>query len=286
MHYKSASLHCYDYKSKRPVFNYTVSLVMIKMLVTATMITVLVLCTGSRLVVADDQCTRYQFASPFYPGSSCEDIYNKNAEAREISGYYYITDGLRNVYCGMSYTGLSCGDIYNNNPETGDKDGYYRINSMWTFCNMTFIAAVADGRIILSCAGVEGQWTKIAGVNITAGDNCPTGWNKSSYDGASFCRTPNNSSGCYSTFFSANGMTYQHVCGRARAYQKGTPDAFYFNTDPIDTYYVEGLSITHGNPRQHIWTYACGTSESGNYPLSNCPVCCYSGTNPSLLCRQ
>ena len=54
-------------------------------------------------------------------GSSCEDIYNKNPESREISGYYWITDGLRNVYCGMNYTGLSCEDIYNNNPETGKK---------------------------------------------------------------------------------------------------------------------------------------------------------------------
>ena len=82
--------------------------VLVKMLL--TVITVLVLCTN-RLVVADDQCTHYQFKSPFYPGSSCEDIYNKNPESREVSGYYWITDGSRNVYCGMSYTGLSCEDI-------------------------------------------------------------------------------------------------------------------------------------------------------------------------------
>ena len=51
-----------------------------------TVITVLVLCTN-RLVVADDQCTHYQFKSPFYPGSSCEDIYNKNPESQDKSGY-------------------------------------------------------------------------------------------------------------------------------------------------------------------------------------------------------
>ena len=84
-----------------------------------TVITVLVLCTN-RLVVADDQCTLYQFKSPFYPGSSCEDIYNKNPESQDKSGYYWILDGPRNVYCGISYTGLSCEDIYNNNPETGN----------------------------------------------------------------------------------------------------------------------------------------------------------------------
>ena len=30
------------------------------------------------LVIATDQCTEYQFKTPFSPGVSCEDIYNKN----------------------------------------------------------------------------------------------------------------------------------------------------------------------------------------------------------------
>ena len=157
----------------------------------------------------------------------------------------------------------------------------YRINDIWTFCNMTFIAAaIADGRIVLSCADVEGHWRKIADINVDAGDDCPNGWNKSSHSSFSFCRTPNNDSGCYSASFSANEMTYQNVCGRARAYQKGTPDAFYFHDSPIDSHYVEGLSITHGNPRQHIWTYACGTSERSNYTMSNCPCAVIPGPTP------
>ena len=95
---------------------------------------------------------------------------------------------------------------------------------------MTLIAAIADGHIILSCAGVEGQWRRIAGINISAGDDCPSGWLKSSYNGVSFCRTPNENGGCYSTFFSTNGVSYQHVCGMARAYQRGTPNGFERNT--------------------------------------------------------
>ena len=39
------------------------------------------------LVIATDQCTKHQFKSPFYPGVSCEDIYNKNPESHEWSGY-------------------------------------------------------------------------------------------------------------------------------------------------------------------------------------------------------
>ena len=80
------------------------------------------------------QCTIYHFESP---GESCEDIYNKNPQSHDTSGYYWILDGPRIVYCGMSYTGSSCEDIYNSNPETVIKSGYYRINySQWTYCKV------------------------------------------------------------------------------------------------------------------------------------------------------
>ena len=247
-----------------------------KMFLTVT--TVLVL---FRIVVAEDQCTQYQFKTPFYPGSSCEDIYKKNQESHDKSGYYWILDGPQYVYCGMNYTGLSCEDIYNNNPETGSKNGYYRINNnMWTFCNMTAIVLAATVDIISSCGGVEGQWRRIAGIDISAGDDCPTGWMKSSYNNISFCRAPSDNNGCYSTFFSTNGVSYQHVCGRARGYQKGSPDAFRYSTQSIDSYYVEGLSITHGNVRQHIWTYAVGPTDYGNIPCCNCPCAAIPGPAP------
>ena len=246
-----------------------------------TVIAVLVLST-SRLVVADDQCTQYQLRTSYYPSSSCEYIYNMNPESRDKSGYYWIFDnnGPSDVYCGMNYTGLSCGDIYNNNPETGDNNGYYPINNntQWVFCNMIDIAAVvANNRITFSCAGVEREWRRIASINMSAGDDCPTGWVKSSFSGITFCRAPNDSAGCYSTFFSTNRMSYQHVCGRAKGYQKGTPDAFNQGSRSIDTYYVDGLSITHGNPRQHIWTYAAGLTDAGNYDCCNCPCAATPG---------
>ena len=80
------------------------------------------------------QCTVYHFKSP---GESCEDIYNKNPQSHDTSGYYWILDGPRIVYCGMNYTGSSCEDIYNNNPETADKSGYYRMNNnQWTYCKV------------------------------------------------------------------------------------------------------------------------------------------------------
>ena len=40
------------------------------------------------LVIATDQCTKYRFKSPFFPGVSCEDVYNKNPESRDRSVDY------------------------------------------------------------------------------------------------------------------------------------------------------------------------------------------------------
>jgi len=229
--------------------------------------------------MATEQCREYEFKSPFYPGESCEDIYNKNPESHEWSGYYWITNGLKRVYCGMTYTGSSCEDIYNNNPETRDKSGYYRINiNQWTFCNMTEITA-AD--FIPTCAGVGGGWRRVINIDISAGDDCPSGWRKDTYSGVSFCRVfSDGHQTCSSTTFSTNGASYQRVCGRARGYQKGFSAAFLESShgQTIDGYYVEGLSITHGNPRQHIWTFANGLLDSSN--LYNCP-CAPGSVHPS-----
>ena len=226
------------------------------------------------LVIATDQCTKYQFKSPFFPGVSCEDIYNKNAESHDRSGYYWITDGPSRVYCGMNYAGSSCEDIYNNNPETVDKSGYYRINdNQWTYCNMTAIA-IANGDFISTCAGVGGGWRRIANVNISAGDDCPGEWRKATQSGVSFCRVASNDRWtCSSANFSTNGISYQRVCGRARGYQKGDTLAFYgvLYNKAIDEDYVCGLSITYSsNPRQHIWTFAIGRGERVN-DLFSCP---------------
>ena len=168
----------------------------------------------------------HEFDSTFIPGRSCEDIYNKNSQSRDMSGYYWITDGLRRVYCGMNYTGLSCEDIYSNNPTTRDKSGYYRVNdNEWVYCNMTDVA-FSVGDLISSCVDMGGTWKRIASLNVTEGDDCPSPWVKSSNNSVSFCIPASNASGCYSVNYSTNGLSYQRVCGRAGAYQKASPDGF------------------------------------------------------------
>ena len=101
------------------------------------------------------------------------------------------------------------------------------MNIEWVYCNMTAIALSRD--VILSCAGVDGVWERIASLNITAGDDCPSPWVKSSHNGVSFCIGSAVTvlvAGCYSVNYSTNGMSYQRVCGRASGYQKGSPAAF------------------------------------------------------------
>ena len=65
--------------------------------------------------------------------------------------------------------------------------------------------------------------------------------------------------GCSSVIFPSHGDSYSKVCGRVYGYQKATTDAFRGFACPgcaIDQQYVDGVSITHGSPRQHIWSLA------------------------------
>ena len=238
-------------------------------------ITTLIL-TKELVLADDDQCTDFQFKSPFLPGESCEGIYNKNPESQSKPGYYWI---LSREYCGMTYTGSSCEDIYNN-PETGDKSGYYRINDKWTYCNMKDIAA---GDFIPTCAGVGGGWKRIVNIDISAGDDCPSGWRKDTHSGVSFCRVVSDAADtCSSAYFSTNGTSYQRVCGKARGYQKGELDGFYpyhSERQTIDGYYADGLLLTYGNPRQHIWTFAGQFYDDRKFTW-NCPCAFGGGRGP------
>ena len=183
------------------------------------------------LVIATDQCTEYQFKSPFHPGVSCEDIHNKNPVTHDKPGYYWILDGPNRVYCGMNYTGSSCEDIYNSYPKTSSRSGYYRINdSQWIYCNMTAITVSVIH--ISTCAGVGRGWRRIVNINISAGDDCPGEWRKATQSGVSFCRVASDDTyTCSSTNFPTNGISYQRVCGRARGYQKGHTLGFFTSID-------------------------------------------------------
>ena len=115
------------------------------------------------------------------------------------------------------------------------------------------------------CDG-KGGWTRVAYLNMTeSGATCPPGLSLQQYNNIDhgLCGRQNFSSrGCSSTVFSTFGLNYYKVCGQIRGYQYHTPDAFEPLSVGIDSYYVDGISITYGQcPRKHVWTYACGVNK-------------------------
>ena len=95
------------------------------------------------------------------------------------------------------------------------------------------------------------------------------------------CARPYNAGflSCYSAMFPIQGIQYSQVCGRIIGYQIGQPGAFLpENIGPggpgpraIDDQYVDGVSLTYGSPRQHIWTFANGIDESPTPLVDQCP---------------
>ena len=64
--------------------------------------------------------------------------------------------------------------------------------------------------------------------------------------------------GCTSVELSTANIQYSTVCGRITGYHIGTVNGFEGSN--INSAYVDGVSLTHGTPRQHIWSFAAGYS--------------------------
>ena len=127
---------------------------------------------------------------------------------------------------------------------------------------------------------------KVIGFDLTKTGNkgkCPSPWYKITVDGRMMCRVPRDTSGCSSVIYPVFETEYNQIRGWIRGYQKGTTDGFQASHEDgvgIDGAYVDGVSITTGYPRKHIWTYAVGVSADGNDPYSNCPCAATRGPNP------
>ena len=134
-----------------------------------------------------------------------------------------------------------------------------------------------ETRCTASVCGSTG-WTRIAYLNMSdPSEQCPTELRLYDEGGVRACGRqlmdkPFHGS-CDSVTFSTNCISYSQVCGRVIGYQYNSPEAFLRNTLPIDSYYVDGISITHGSPRQHIWTLACGFTETIQYAQSYQHTC-------------
>ncbi|KAL5518014.1 hypothetical protein EMCRGX_G003675 [Ephydatia muelleri] len=138
------------------------------------------------------------------------------------------------------------------------------------------LAVVSSIPSFLSTPGRE--WKLVGYLDMTdPTQQCPDSWQK--------ITSPRSSCGkkstapCDSLNITTSGASYQTVCGRFRGYQIGSPGAFHLsdgnvpeNLRNIETYYVDGVTITYGVPgnRHHVYTYAAGFLESGGVASSPC----------------
>ena len=107
---------------------------------------------------------------------------------------------------------------------------------------------------------------------------CPPTWELITSPTRS-CARPSNagSRSCYSSMFPVEGIQYSEVCERVIGYQKGQPGAFLIDNlnqpQTIDSSYVDGVSLTYGSPRQHVWTFANVLDEypHGVFYNQKCP---------------
>ena len=132
----------------------------------------------------------------------------------------------------------------------------------------------------------DGVWYRALSVNMSdANSQCPSGWVEESAGGLRTCGRGTVGAGCRSVYISSDNRDYTKICGRAIGYQFGSTDgfgpSFYDNMNSLDQIYVDGLSITYGSPRQHVWTYASAVREGNStYIGSNCPCSSYPGALP------
>ena len=134
----------------------------------------------------------------------------------------------------------------------------------------------------------SGLWTRVAYLNMSdPSQQCPSSWRLYSANGVRACGRPvtkSTTGGCNSQNYTVQqSLYYQKVCGQIIGYQIGSTNVFNDQQFPINEPYVDGVSVTYGEPRRHIWTFAGGISETivAAYPTLSCP-CALNGTNIRL----
>uniref|UniRef100_A0A1X7UBY8 Uncharacterized protein n=1 Tax=Amphimedon queenslandica TaxID=400682 RepID=A0A1X7UBY8_AMPQE len=171
----------------------------------------------------------------------------------------------------------SCKEIKEKQPLSSS--GLYQLASRstnaayTTYCNMGTLC------------GSGGGWTRLAYLDMSdATQNCPSGFRLYQSGGVRACGRPNQGAGCTASVqFPSNGISYSQICGRVTGYQIGGPDAIHSQVTNVNLTYLDGVSITHGSSRQHIWSLMAAPTQHHNRAYS-CP--CSTGSTrqvPSFI---
>ena len=123
---------------------------------------------------------------------------------------------------------------------------------------------------------------RVAQLDMTnSSHQCPSGLRQRTYSNIRTCVSSSSSAGCSPDIvLSTVNISYARVCGRIIGYQIGNINAFASQSNTIESVYVDGISLTHGSPRQHIWTFAAARDETPDESLdSKCPCIIRSEDN-------
>ena len=109
-------------------------------------------------------------------------------------------------------------------------------------------------------------------------EQCPSAWRLYSTNGVRACGRPVTLRQSCPAVVYPTGHHYQRVCGRIIGYQQGSTGAFHSvfadqQSTSLDDPYVDGVSVTHGHTREHIWTFAAGVTEGFYCSYGPGPVC-------------
>ena len=189
------------------------------------------------------------------------ELINKSMDNREVINN--LTNLVQRLAQGMATADgyrpspllRSCEEIKNKWPDSSSD--YYTIvdtngRHRHVYCEMEQVC------------GSSG-WMRVAYLNMTdPSEECPRGFRLYNQNGVRACGRPASSpGGCQSSVqFPTYGVPYSEVCGRVTGYQYFSTDAFASPNVGINSSYVDGVSLTHGSPRRHIWTLAAGLHEN------------------------
>lgn len=252
--------------------------------------TILVLASCLILQIVGQQCQDGTVCPASFPvrsdssgAGACESTAANTIRSSILSGVRTVIEDevaprldalLRPRYLGMTsrYPATDCAELLQTNPST--PSGFYWLRatgsgSTRVWCNME-----------LACGpnSITG-WARVGFLNLS--DNaidCPNVDRfrlQTSTGGVRYCERVTAGSGCEEHIFQTNGLSFDRVCGRVTGIQIGTPDVFQGPND-INMAYVDGVSLTYGNPRQHLWTFV-GSNTSA---VSWCPCSTGSTTTP------
>ena len=215
---------------------------------------------------------------------SCKEI--KESSPVTPSGYYTISNGSMGSvvdYCNMDElyscpmisleqtlkgfsnilsansayerTSTSCQELRDKCSEC--TSGYYKIlaedlTEKYVYCSFE------------EKCGTAGPWTRVAYLNMSdCSSACPNGSQQFVNGSTIACGIQEPSDpGCVS-ISAPTAHSYSHICGQVAGYQKGSGNGFgdSFNSS-IDKPYLDGISITRGSPKQHVWSYIIGVQEN------------------------